>query len=240
MRIEEVRFFSSGPEPVSLFGKVHYFGDGGRRPAAIVCHPSSVGECDLEHCFVVAVCQALNDSGFVTFRFNFRGNAPSEGALSTGKEEPGDLRGALDYLCQRDDVDGQHIYAIGHSFGSAMVLRAALEDDRVGGVVASGLPVRIIKPKESLNFAHYSFDAEDLRQCMLPKLFVRGSGDDRCPKERLEALVSQIPEPKTIVEVPEADHFFRRVGFRGVSPEIVQETAGIIRSIVVGWSQSLH
>ncbi|MDO8672344.1 MAG: alpha/beta fold hydrolase [Dehalococcoidia bacterium] len=238
MRIDEVRFTSSGPEPVALFGKVHYFGPGQRRPAAVVCHPSSAGECDLEHPFVVEVCRALNDSGFVTFRFNFRGNKPSEGTLTCGKEEPGDLRAALDYLSQREDVDDQAIYAIGHSFGSAMALRAAVEDGRLQGVVASGFPARLGMPEASLNFTYYSFDGEGLRRCTLPKLFIRGSGDKSCPREKLEAMVAQLPEPKAIVEVPDADHFFRRVGRRGVVPEIVQETAQIIRSVVVGWSQN--
>jgi len=52
----------------------------------------------------------------------------------------------------------------------------------------------------------YSFDF--LRDCTKPKLFVSGARDQFGPRAQLEALVAALPEPKKLVVVEGADHFF--------------------------------
>jgi alpha/beta superfamily hydrolase len=47
-----------------------------------------------------------------------------------------------------------------------------------------------------------------LKSCHKPKLFVSGSRDQFGPRPRLEALVSSLPEPKKLVIIDSADHFF--------------------------------
>jgi uncharacterized protein len=47
-----------------------------------------------------------------------------------------------------------------------------------------------------------------LRTCNKPKLFLSGSRDQFGPRARLEALVSSLPEPKKLVIIDSADHFF--------------------------------
>jgi alpha/beta superfamily hydrolase len=52
----------------------------------------------------------------------------------------------------------------------------------------------------------YTFDF--LHDCAKPKLFVSGARDQFGPRARLEALVASLPEPKKLVLIEGADHFF--------------------------------
>jgi len=52
----------------------------------------------------------------------------------------------------------------------------------------------------------YTFDF--LRECSKPKLFVSGARDSFGPRAKLEALVASAAEPKKLVVIEGADHFF--------------------------------
>ena len=52
------------------------------------------------------------------------------------------------------------------------------------------------------------YDFEFLRDCVKPKLFVSGDRDQFGPRTKLERLVNDLPEPKKLVIVEGADHFF--------------------------------
>jgi hypothetical protein len=52
----------------------------------------------------------------------------------------------------------------------------------------------------------YSLDF--LQKCTKPKLFVSGGRDQFGPRAKLEALVASSPEPKKLVLIEGADHFF--------------------------------
>jgi hypothetical protein len=47
-----------------------------------------------------------------------------------------------------------------------------------------------------------------LSDCVKPKLFVSGARDQYSPRAKLEALVASVPEPKKLVVIEGADHFF--------------------------------
>jgi alpha/beta superfamily hydrolase len=51
-------------------------------------------------------------------------------------------------------------------------------------------------------------DLSFLDDCRKPRLFVQGSDDQFGSGERLEAIVSRLPEPRSVVVVPKSDHFF--------------------------------
>jgi alpha/beta superfamily hydrolase len=53
-----------------------------------------------------------------------------------------------------------------------------------------------------------AYDYDFLKSCTRPKLFVSGARDQFGPRARLEALVASLPEPKKLVIVEGADHFF--------------------------------
>jgi alpha/beta superfamily hydrolase len=47
-----------------------------------------------------------------------------------------------------------------------------------------------------------------LLECAKPKLFVSGAQDQFGPRHELEQLVARAPEPKKLVIIEGADHFF--------------------------------
>jgi hypothetical protein len=52
----------------------------------------------------------------------------------------------------------------------------------------------------------YAYDF--LRQCPKPKLFVSGERDEFGPPGAVERMVEAAAEPKRLVRIPGADHFF--------------------------------
>jgi hypothetical protein len=107
------------------------------------------------------------------------------------------VRTALDWLDQEFKLP---LIFAGFSFGAAVGLNAACADDRVKELIGLGTPVAPVDDR------NYDFDF--LRSCDKPKLFVSGSRDQFGPRVRLEGLVSSLHEPKKLVIIDSADHFF--------------------------------
>jgi uncharacterized protein len=146
--------------------------------------------------------KALNSFGFPVLRFNFRGAGLSEGEHDNGVGEVEDVRCALDWV---DSEFHLPLIFAGFSFGAAVGLRAACADSRVRAVIGVGTPVASVAA-ETEQPREYSFDF--LRECAKPKLFVSGARDQFGPRARLDALVAAMPEPKKLVIIEGADHFF--------------------------------
>jgi uncharacterized protein len=141
--------------------------------------------------------KALNGFGFPVLRFNFRGAGLSQGEHDQGRGEADDVRAAMDWL---EREFGRPLIFAGFSFGAAVGLRAAYQDERVGALIALGLPLRPVEDR--------SYDFEFLHSCIRPKLFVSGSRDSFGPRAQLENLVNSLAEPKELVIIDSADHFF--------------------------------
>jgi len=141
--------------------------------------------------------KALNSFGFPVLRFNFRGAGLSQGEHDQGAGEVEDVRTALDWLDREFHLP--MIFA-GFSFGAAVGLQAACPDPRVRALIGLGLPV--------LPADERTYDYNFLQSCNKPKLFVSGSRDQFGPRPKLEALVASLPEPKKLVIIDAADHFF--------------------------------
>ena len=165
--------------------------------AALVCHPHPVYGGTMHNKVVFHAMKALNSFGFPVLRFNFRGFGLSEGEHGHGEDEVEDVRAALDWLEREFPLP---LIFAGFSFGAAVGLRVACPDDRVKAVIGLGLPVQPVDDRT------YNFDF--LQSCAKPKLFVSGSRDQYGPRARIEALVNSLPEPKKLVIVDSADHFF--------------------------------
>jgi uncharacterized protein len=170
--------------------------------AALVCHPHPLFGGTMHNKVVFHTMKALNAFGFPVLRFNFRGTGLSEGEHMDGIGEVDDVRATLDWL---DSEFHLPLIFAGFSFGAAVGLRAACPDAQVRAVIGVGTPVSPIadgseQPRE------YSF--EFLRECTKPKLFVSGARDQFGRRAKLEALVATLREPKKLVVIEGADHFF--------------------------------
>ena len=165
--------------------------------AALVCHPHPLYGGTLHNKVVFHAMKALNSFGFPTLRFNFRGTGLSQGEHAHGAGEQDDVRAALDWLDREFHLP---LVFAGFSFGAAVGLQPACEDDRVKAEIGLGIPVAAIDDR--------NYDFSFLTGCQKPKLLVSGSRDQFGPRPALEKLVNSIPEPKKLVIIEGADHFF--------------------------------
>ncbi len=170
--------------------------------AAVVCHPHPLFGGTLHNKVVFHTMKALNSFGFPVLRFNFRGAGLSDGEHDHGNGEVEDVRTALDWLAAEFHLP---LIFAGFSFGAAVGLRAACPDTRVKALIGVGVPaIPVAADAEAPR--SYTFDF--LRECAKPKLFVSGARDQFGPRAKLEALVASVAEPKKLVVIEGADHFF--------------------------------
>lgn len=165
--------------------------------AAVVAHPHPLYGGTLHNKVVFHTMKSLNSFGFPVLRFNFRGTGLSQGEHDHGEGEQEDVRTAINWL---DSEFHLPLIFAGFSFGAAVGLGVACADSRVRAAIGLGIPV---VPADDRS---YEFDF--LLGCSKPKLFVSGSRDQFGPRPKLEALISSLPEPKQLVIVDSADHFF--------------------------------
>ena len=170
--------------------------------AAVVCHPHPLFGGTLHNKVVFHTMKALNGFGFPVLRFNFRGAGLSHGEHDQGDGEVEDVKTALDWLHAAFHLP---LIFSGFSFGAAVGLRASYSDARVKALIGVGTPVGLVAADSEVPRT-YTFDF--LRDCAKPKLFVSGARDQFGPRAKLEALVASLPEPKKLVVIEGADHFF--------------------------------
>jgi len=112
---------------------------------------------------------------------------------------------ALDWLENEYNLP---IVAAGFSFGAATVLRACCggsstskcaRESKVRAVAALGLPTQT---------DHHEYHYPCLNDCTLPKLFLSGDHDQFAPATQLAQVVESAAEPKRLLLLPGADHFF--------------------------------
>jgi uncharacterized protein len=165
--------------------------------AALVCHPHPVFGGTMHNKVVFHAMKALNSFGFPALRFNFRGTGLSHGEHDHGHGEVDDVHAALNWLDREFQLP---LIFAGFSFGAAVGLNAACADDRVKALIGLGTPVAPVDER--------SYEFSFLRSCDKPKLFVSGSRDQFGPRAKLEQLVSSLQDPKKLVIIESADHFF--------------------------------
>jgi len=171
--------------------------------AALVCHPHPLGGGNMHNKVVYHAMKALNDPewglGWPVLRFNFRGTGLSQGTHD-GQAEAGDVLAALDWL---ENEYLRPLVVVGFSFGAMMALSACCK------------PTPISKNLRALAFLGLPTHADgqdyrysSLQDCTIPKLFLSGAKDQFAPSIQLAQIVSAAAEPKQLVLVPRADHFF--------------------------------
>jgi uncharacterized protein len=165
--------------------------------AALICHPHPHGGGTMHNKVVYHAMKAFSSFGLPVLRFNFRGVGLSEGSHDEGRGEQEDVRAALNWLEQNL---GSLVLFAGFSFGSNVGLRACCGDARVKGLIGLGLPVRA----EGRDYS-YGF----LPKCTAPKLFISGDHDQYGPRDVMDGVFERAPEPKRLVWIAGADHFFQ-------------------------------
>jgi uncharacterized protein len=180
--------------PVGRLEAILMLPDGPPRAAAVVCHAHPLHGGVMHFKVVFRAAKALQAEGVAALRFNFRGVGRSEGTHDEGRGEQDDVRAALAETARR--FPSLPLLAGGFSFGSSMALRVGCADPRVRAVFALGLPLKMMSDRAFLD------------GCARPRLFVQGAEDTYGPADVIREFVATLPEPKSLVTVPGADHFF--------------------------------
>jgi alpha/beta superfamily hydrolase len=179
--------------------------------AALMSHPHPKGGGTMHNKVVYHAAKVFSSLGWPVLRFNFRGTGLSEGAHH-GSHEDEDVRAALDWLTAEYQ---KPIVAAGFSFGAAMGLKACSTYPGIQGFAALGLPT-------DAEGRTYSYPY--LAGCLFPKLFLSGDRDQYAPIDHLRSVVAAAPEPKQLVTIAGADHFFL-----GYLPAMQSALAGWLR-----------
>ncbi|PSH03616.1 MAG: alpha/beta hydrolase [Acidobacteria bacterium] len=164
--------------------------------ACVICHPHPLYGSTMHNKVVFHAMKALNAFGFPVLRFNFRGVGKSEGKHDSGHGEADDVKTALDYMAERFSLP---IIFAGFSFGAAIGLRAAVPHPQVKALIALGIPL-------SAEGRDYSYAL--LRESNKSKLLLSGGRDEFARAELLDQVAAEAAEPKRVVVISGADHFF--------------------------------
>ena len=160
---------------------------------AVLCHPHPLYGGEMHNNIITALAETFQQAGIMTLRFNFRGVGQSEGTHGHGEAEVEDVRAAVTALL------GSHVVptvvVAGYSFGAMVGLRAGAHDARVHTLIGVALPLA-------------RREASFLLTAHKPTLLISGDQDDISPVAALQELAAGLPEPKKLVTIPGADHFF--------------------------------
>jgi alpha/beta superfamily hydrolase len=167
--------------------------DRAARFCVLLCHPHPLYGGTMHNKVVYRLAHGLRRAGGVVLRFNFRGVGRSEGEHGNLTGEIEDARAALALL--RDRYPELPFALAGFSFGSRVITRLGCSLDHALFLLAAGFPTRM-------------GDSEYLETCSVPKVFVQSTHDEFGPQPALESLFDKIAEPKRLVWIEAADHFF--------------------------------
>ena len=165
------------------------------RIVAVVCHPHPLYGGTLHNKVVHRTAATLHQLGAAVLRFNFRGVGRSAGTHDQGEGEVEDARAAIEFLRRRHS--GAHVWIAGFSFGSWIAARLAASDPTIERMILVAPPVT-------------TSSFEVLRSSTTPKLILQGSADVVCPRAALEPEFARWAEPKQVIYIEGASHFFDR------------------------------
>jgi hypothetical protein len=142
---------------------------------------------------VYRIARGLRRAGAVVLRFNYRGVNLSQGQYGHGIGEVEDARAALTLL--RSRYPGLPFSLAGFSFGSRIVLKLGCEITGASQLIAVGFPANLS-------------DSHGLGHCPVPRVFIVSNHDQFAAVPAMEAYFAALPEPKELIWLEAADHFF--------------------------------
>ena len=162
------------------------------RMAALLCHPHPLHGGTMHNKVVYRVARGLRRSGLVVLRFNFRGVGASEGEHAHMIGEIEDARAALAWIRQR--YPGLPFALAGFSFGARVITRLGCAIENSAFLMVVGHSTQR--------------DNTYLENCQVPKIFIQSTHDEFGPRAELEAVYARLSQPKQLIWIEAADHFF--------------------------------
>ena len=156
---------------------------------------------------VRTVTATLQQAGYATLRFNFRGVGNSSGAYDSGVGEADDAASAVRTLIERSGAT--LVTLAGYSFGAMVALLAGVRISEVDRLIAVAPPLAFM-------------DLGSLVDCRKEKLFIVGDRDAYCSVSQLRKELTRVADPKMHRIINDADHFF--VGYERALADALSST----------------
>jgi uncharacterized protein len=163
----------------------------GGRKGAVLAHPHPLLGGNMRDHVLMAMSQALNEAGYTTLRFNFRGIGRSEGFFDNGIAEQEDLKSAVNYLKL---IGYGPVLLAGYSFGAWVSSKVSMSDDLLDDI--SGL-IMVSPPITEMTF-DFEYAGVDL--------VITGDSDPFCPLDSLAGYSAA--NGFKVAVVHGADHFY--------------------------------
>jgi len=132
-------------------------------PTIVICH--GYGE---RRASVLTLVTALQDQRYNVFVFDFAGHGTNPGNTTLGYKETEELRGAIDSVAGRTDIDPRHFGVWGNDMGGYAALKAAEADSRIQAVAVDSAyddPVTLLQSeakKTGLTVVPFMLDFTDM------------------------------------------------------------------------------
>jgi hypothetical protein len=165
--------------------------------AVLLCHPHPLFGGTMHNKVVYRMARGLRAAGAVVLRFNFRGVGGSQGEHGHLAGEIEDARAVLGWL--RGRYPALPFALAGFSFGARVITGLGCDAEGAGEgarfLLAAGFSPRLG------GMAH-------LETCRIPKVFLQSTDDQYAPRGEFEQAYAAFAEPKRVVWIAAADHFF--------------------------------
>lgn len=159
---------------------------------AVVCHPHPLYGGTMDNKVVHTAARALQERGYATVRFNFRGVGRSAGAFDEGRGEADDATAVADWAAGR--WPEATLTLAGFSFGSFVAFQVAARR-------ATRQLYTIAPPVRRFDFSVYPVPSA-------PWVVIQGDQDELVDHRDVLAWTERVSPPPTVVVMPGAEHFF--------------------------------
>nr|KAJ3419277.1 hypothetical protein HK105_007170 [Polyrhizophydium stewartii] len=176
---------------------------------------------DLNNGVVHALFSNFASMGYSTIRFNFRGVGLSTGRTTfRGIGEIDDVVAVYKYVTTQASALASKVILCGYSYGSVATCAAACELPLVVGLISISYPAGVLWALTLGNQRKHLAGLHSTPASVL-KMFISGAKDNFTSESAFTKFADGVTGPKTVVVVPEADHFWAGIE-KGLAAHINQ------------------
>ncbi len=181
------------PSPAGTLEAIYTPSDNPTLPLAIICHPHPQHGGSMTNKVVTTACKAMQQLGFATVIFNFRGVGKSTGEFDHQVGEIDDAMAVLNWVLEQGS---RPIWMAGFSFGAYIAAKVANEKPDIVRQLLTLAPV----------LKHSDYSTLNSIQC--PWHCIVGSDDEFVSVDELKAFQAAHSTPMSLEVIEPASHYF--------------------------------